>query len=100
MGTFNLTLQLGVGEELEVEFIVANDIINMVPNEATVKAQKNKLWKVYLMHLFTFYNKQVMSKERSFSKFCDKLWQINQTQGRCHENTQCVAGWLEVQMKI
>ena len=43
MGTFNLTLQLGVGEELEVEFNVANDIINMVPNEATVKPQKNKV---------------------------------------------------------
>ena len=48
----------------------------------------------------SFYNKQVMSEERSSSKFCDKLWQINQAQGRCHENTQCVAGWLEVQMKI
>ena len=48
----------------------------------------------------SLYNKQVMSEVRSFSKCCDKLWKINQTQGRCHENTQCVAGWLEVQMKI
>ena len=41
-----------------------------------------------------------MSEVRSLSKCCDKLWKINQTRGRCHENTQCVAGWLEVQMKI
>ena len=51
IGTFNLTLQFGVGEEPAVEFNLATKIINMIPNEATVKPQKDKLWRVYLMHL-------------------------------------------------
>ena len=49
--TFNLTLQLGVGEEPKVEFNLANEIINMISNEATVKPQKDKLWRVYFTHL-------------------------------------------------